>query len=308
MSPTPNPPRVSLDQWRTLLAVVDQGGFAQAAAALHRSQSAVSYAVARLQARLGVTVLQPAGRRMVLTEAGEVMVRRARRLVREAADLETLGRELEAGWEAEIRLVVDAAFPSDVLLDALQSFAPHDRGTRVQMREVVLSGAAEALQSGTADLVIGAELPGHVAADVLLEIELVAVAHADHPLHRRPGPLEFPDLESELQLVIQDSGTEHAVDRGWLGAEHRWTVSSIDRAVATIRHGLGFAWLPRHHIRRELASGLLKPLPLVQGQSYRSHLYLSYGRARSVGPATRLLARHLKEAVARFRTDPSPGP
>lgn len=42
-------PRVTLDQWRTLQAVVDHGGFAQAAEALHRSQSSISYTVARMQ-------------------------------------------------------------------------------------------------------------------------------------------------------------------------------------------------------------------------------------------------------------------
>jgi len=42
-------PKTSLEQWAVLAAVVDEGGYAQAAAALHRSQSAVSYAVSRLQ-------------------------------------------------------------------------------------------------------------------------------------------------------------------------------------------------------------------------------------------------------------------
>ena len=63
-------PRVTLDQWRTLQAVVDHGGFAQAAEALHRSQSSVSYTVARMQDQLGVPLLRIDGRKAVLTEAG----------------------------------------------------------------------------------------------------------------------------------------------------------------------------------------------------------------------------------------------
>ena len=51
-------PRVTLDQWRTLQAVVDHGGFAQAAEALHRSQSSVSYTVARMQEQLGAPLLR----------------------------------------------------------------------------------------------------------------------------------------------------------------------------------------------------------------------------------------------------------
>jgi DNA-binding transcriptional LysR family regulator len=294
-------PRVSLDQWRTLQAVVEQGGFAQAARHLHRSQSAVSYAVQRLQDNLGVPVLHLEGRRAVLTEAGEVVLRRARQLLRDADALETLARELKAGWEAEIRLVVDAAFPTEILMVALQAFAPHDRGTRVLMQEVVLSGAMDALREGTADLVISAGMPEHVLADELIEIEFIAVAHPNHPLHQLGRVLEFSDLRREMQIVIRDSGHYQVADHGWLESEHRWTVSSIDRAVATVMRGLGFAWLPRHSLASPLDAGQLKILPLAQGQSYRTHLYLSYAHPEHVGPATRLLTRHLQEAVDQFQ-------
>ncbi len=288
-------PRTSLEQWRTLLAVVEAGGFARAAAALHRSQSSVSYAVGRLQERLGVTLLVPEGRRMVLTPAGEALVRRARRLLKEAAALEAFGRELDSGWEAEIRLVVDAAFPTHLLMAALTRFAPRDRGTRIQLREEVLSGTLEALESGEADLAIAARFPTSAPADLLMEIEFLAVAHTDHPLLQQDRSLEFADLERELQVVIRDSGPG-GHDAGWLGAEHRWTVSSIDRAIAVLRHGLGYAWLPRHHVQPFLDSGELRPLPLRHGHAYRSHLYLGYGQPNP-GPATRLLAGHLVAAV-----------
>ena len=66
------PLKVSLDQWRALQAVVDYGGYAQAAAQMHRSQSSVSHAVAKLQTQLGVPLLRIEGRRAVLTTAGEV--------------------------------------------------------------------------------------------------------------------------------------------------------------------------------------------------------------------------------------------
>jgi len=81
-------PRVTLDQWRTLQAVVDHGGFAQAAEALHRSQSSVSYTVARMQEQLGVPLLRIDGRKAVLTEAGNVLLRRSRHLVKQASQLE----------------------------------------------------------------------------------------------------------------------------------------------------------------------------------------------------------------------------
>src|SRR6266849_4996931 len=54
-------PRISLEQWRSLLAVVDAGGYAQAAEALHKSQSAVTYAVQKMESLLGVKVFEVVG-------------------------------------------------------------------------------------------------------------------------------------------------------------------------------------------------------------------------------------------------------
>ena len=144
-------PRVTLDQWRTLQAVVDHGGFAQAAEVLHRSQSSVSYTVARMQEQLGVPLLRIDGRKAVLTEAGDVLLRRSRQLVKQASQLEDLAHHMEQGWEAEVRLVVDAAYPNARLVRALTAFMPQSRGCRVRLREEVLSGVEEVLHEGIAD-------------------------------------------------------------------------------------------------------------------------------------------------------------
>ena len=113
-------PRTSLEQWAVLQAIVDHGSFAAAAEALHRSQSAVSYTVAKLQEQLGVPLLQIDGRRAQLTEIGRVLLKRAANLLSDAQQLEQLAHSMASGWEPEIRLVVDLAFPTDLLLQALQ--------------------------------------------------------------------------------------------------------------------------------------------------------------------------------------------
>ena len=291
--------QVSLDQWRVLQAIIDHGGYAQAAQALHRSQSSISYAITRLQEQLGVTVLQVQGRKAQLTDAGEVLLRRSRSLLQDAQALEDLARHLAQGWEAEIRLFVDAAFPTPLLLQALKQFAPQDRGTRVLISEVVLSGARDALESGDADLVIGADYAAGFLSDVLMEIELVAVAHPQHPLHQLARPLTSRDLQSEMQVVIKDSGQTAPRDHGWLGAEHRWTVSSIDKAITTISSGLGYGWLPQHQILEQIQQQRLKHLPLESGQRFRTHLYLTFGQ-EFPGEASKLLANLLRDAVANW--------
>ncbi|MCE5362625.1 LysR family transcriptional regulator [Pseudomonas anguilliseptica] len=293
-------PRVTLDQWRTLQAVVDHGGFAQAAEVLHRSQSSVSYTVARMQEQLGVPLLRIDGRKAVLTEAGDVLLRRSRQLVKQASQLEDLAHHMEQGWEAEVRLVVDAAYPNARLVRALTAFMPQSRGCRVRLREEVLSGVEEVLKDGMADLAISAlNIPGFLGAE-MSTVEFVAVAHQEHALHRLQRVVTFQDLESQMQVVIRDSGRQQPRDVGWLGAEQRWTVGSLATAANFVSNGLGFAWLPRHLIERELKDGLLKPLPLEQGGSRNPLFFLYSNKDKPLGPATQILV----ELIQRFDAAP----
>jgi DNA-binding transcriptional LysR family regulator len=282
-------PRVTLEQWRTLQAVVDHGGFAQAAEALHRSQSSVSYTVARMQEQLGAPLLRIDGRKAVLTDAGEVLLRRSRQLVKQASQLEELAHHMEQGWEAEVRLVVDAAYPTANIVRTLSAFMPQSRGCRVRLREEVLSGVEEVLREGSADLAISAlNITGYLPIE-LGEVEFVAVAHPEHPLHRLQRPVTFQDLEGQMQVVTRDSGRVQPRDAGWLGAEQRWTVGSLPTARTFVSSGLGFAWLPYHLIARELEEGVLKPLPMEQGDIRRPRFFLYSNKDKVLGPATQIL-------------------
>src|SRR5690554_3617755 len=283
-------PRVTLEQWRTLQAVVDHGGFAQAAEVLHRSQSSVSYTVARMQEQLGVPLLEIVGRKAELTEAGSALLRRSRHLLKQAQQLEELAWNMDQGWEAEVQLVVEAAYPTERLARALEAFIPQSKGCRVQLREEVLSGVEELLHSGHADLAIsGISIAGYLPQQ-LHAMQFVAVAHPHHPLHQLNRTLTHNDLEDHLQVVIRDSGRRHPRNEGWLGAEQRWTVTSLNTAAKLVSQGLGFAWLPQHDIADQLEKGSLAVLPLAQGSHRAAQMYLYANKDKPLGPAARILA------------------
>ena len=115
------PPRTSVYQWAALSAVVELGSYAKAAAALHRSQPAVSYAIANLQESLGVKLLVIQGRRAVLTAQGDTLLKRARSVLSGLQTVEQLAQVLKKGWESQLRLVVDAAFPRARLLEIVRA-------------------------------------------------------------------------------------------------------------------------------------------------------------------------------------------
>ena len=77
-------PRITLEQWAAFKAVVDEGSFARAADALNKSQSTVSYSVAKMEERLPAPVFVQAGRKAELTEFGRAMYRHAAALIQQA--------------------------------------------------------------------------------------------------------------------------------------------------------------------------------------------------------------------------------
>src|SRR5687767_10186041 len=177
-------PRISLEQWRALLAVVDEGGYAQAAELLHKSQSSVTYAVQKLESLLGVEAFELQGRKAVLTPIGELLYRRARVLLDEALELERAAKKLSSGWEAELRLGVEVLFPTWVLFQALDRFGRESPHTRIEVFETVLDGADELLETGEVDLAITPDVPPGRLAEPLFRLRTIPAAHPSHPLHQ----------------------------------------------------------------------------------------------------------------------------
>lgn len=296
------PPRTTLEQWATLAAVMDEGGFEQAADRLKRSQSSVSYTLKRLQEQLPMPITTAQGRRTVLTPQGELILQRARSILQEAARLERFADTLAQGWEPEVRLAVEIILPPELLLGALARFAEQAPQIRVQLIESVLSGTSEALVQRQADLAVTGMVPPGFLGDPLVQVEFVAVAHNDHPLLALDRTLTQEDLRHHRQVVIRDTGRYRQVDSGWLGADARWTVSHLTTAIAIIRRGLAFAWLPRDFVAQDLATGTLRALPLAQGGARTETLYLVYADPANAGQATRQLGEMLVAEASRRRS------
>jgi DNA-binding transcriptional LysR family regulator len=113
-------PRIGLDQWSALVAVVESGGYAGAAQRLHRTQSTVTYTIKKLEEQLGLKVFELRGRKAALTPTGQLLYRRGKALVAEAARLERAAAELARGQEPQIRLAVEVIYPTWLLLEMPQ--------------------------------------------------------------------------------------------------------------------------------------------------------------------------------------------
>jgi len=292
-------PRISLEQWRCLAAVVEAGGYAQAADRLHKSQSSVTYAVQKLERMLKVHAFEIQGRKAVLTGVGQMLYRRARTLLDDAGELERAARKASAGWEAEIGLAVEVLFPTWMMFDCLSRFGTESPQTRIEWLETVIGGTGEALQNGTADLGITARVPTGFSAEPLMLVNFVPVANPKHPLHKLDREITVRDLRKYRHLVVRDSSAQRNKKSESLEVEQRWTVTNLSTSIGAVSRGHGFAWLPQDKIRTELQDGSLKILPLRGGRVRTVQLYLLFADRDAAGPGTLRLAEIVREEVER---------
>ncbi len=268
---------VTLKQWRALHAVVDYGGFCEAAEALHLSQSSISYAIAKLQEQFGFPLLKLMGRKAELTAEGRALLTRSRNLLSDAVELEMFADNLRRGHHSEIRMAVDADFPTHLITQALCRLKERGHDIRLALSELTSTEIDDTLRSRRADIAIVRQtLPGfnHMR---LFQVEYVAVAHAKHRLSRLKQELQCVDLASEIEIVITRGGPQHPVERDHRVPiqSQRWYVQSGDTAIRALCDGIGYAWLARHQVRTLLENGTLCELRITSNSPRTMLLHLA---------------------------------
>ncbi len=290
-------PKVSLEQWATFKAVVDEGSFARAAEVLNKSQSTVSYSVAKMESRLPAALFEQNGRKAELSTFGQAMYRHASSLLTQALQVDQFAAYLASGWEPEVVLAVDGIAPMARVFCSLQAFSQRSPHTRIRVLETTLSGTEEALLRREADVVITARVPPGFIGHNYGVINKIAVASPDHPMAKCEAPLNESVLRQHRQIVIRDSGTKREQNSGWLGSEQRWTVSHFSTSIEAVKSGLGFAFIPQELIAEELQQGSLVTLDLDFGGAQQIPLYVVASAQSDAGLASKAVVKCLLAEV-----------
>jgi DNA-binding transcriptional LysR family regulator len=287
-------PRTEIEQWAVLRTVVEAGSFAKAALQLHRSQSSVSYATARLQERLGIALLRVEGRRAVLTTAGRLLLAEAMSLIEDFGRLEQRAWMMAGGEEPRIRLLVDSICPKKALFDALAVFQADHPVVEIELSEIIRL-SIDNVGIDRFDLAITARNGASGSGYPVAPVEMIAVSSPGHPLQGRGGQLSNSILSRHAALTIE--GGHEVLTGPNIEQGRHWRVNSLDAAVEAVRRGLCHGWLPKHLIEEDLERGDLVALPLGNGGARLIPIMLSYADEEMAGPLTRRLAAVLQEKL-----------
>ena len=282
---------------RAFVEVVRQGGFSQAGKVVFATQSTISKAVKQLEDEIGVPLLDRAGRHNALTAAGNIVYRRAVRMLTERDDLVSELDELRGLKRGTLSLGLPLV--SNVLFASLFAlYRSRFPGIDIRLVEDDSGRLKELLLSG--DIEVSASilpvLEGFEWQDVCSE-PLVVVLPEDHALAQR----ESVDLSTlrELPFILFDSG--FMLNRIILDACHRHGFApivsaqsgQIDFIVQLVAAGMGVAFLPRMIAQQRHASRVRHVLLAEPGTDWR--LAMIWRRGAFLSHAARAWLTLVKE-------------
>jgi LysR family transcriptional regulator, transcription activator of glutamate synthase operon len=244
---------MDLRQLRYLVALADERHFTRAAAREHIAQPALSQQIRRLEEELGITLVERTTRQVRITDAGEVLVARGRRMLAEldAANAELLAiKGMEAG---HVRVgTMHTMGPVDVSL-VLAIFHERHRGIELTVREESSEELATMVRDDELDLAFlsvteRVESHGLGLHQLVLE-ELVVLLEPGHPLARRRR-LGIGDLRDEEFISFREGARLRelllaAAGEAGFQPDVKLESNESQRIRRLVSRGMGVAILPR---------------------------------------------------------------
>lgn len=248
---------------RALVEVVRQGGFSQAAKVIYATQPTISKAVRQLEDELGMPLLDRHAQPIRLTEAGEIVYRRALTMLAERDDLYAELDELKGLKRGVLRLGLPPLGSSSLFAPMFARFRSRYPQIEISLVEHGSRRLEEMVMAGEIELAASLKpVPDHMEWQPVAREPLVALMPADHPRARatsvgldelRESPFILFESGFALNRIIHD-----ACQRAGFAPAIAARSGQIDFIVALVAAGLGVAFLPRITAREDLHAGVCK--------------------------------------------------
>ncbi len=252
---------LTLHQLRTFRAVAEQLSFSAAAHELSISQPSVSYQVKELEAVLGLPLIDRLGKRVRLTEAGEVLYEYARRTLTLLDEVALVMEQMRGIERGTLRVGASATVGIYVIPLALGAYKKVHPNLALSLEIGSREMLQERLKRGVLDLAV-LSLPiadPNLESTPFMDDELVLVVPAGHPLAGR-ADLTLRDFTGESFLMREPgSGTRLAVEmaarRAGVSLQVGMELGSNGAIKHAVEAGLGVAVLSSHAIELERRGG-----------------------------------------------------
>jgi DNA-binding transcriptional LysR family regulator len=276
-----------LRQLRAFVAVADEGSFTLAAKKLFLTQSAISHSMKALEDSLGCRLLDRLGKKTVLTEEGEVFLRRCRRVL---GELEDAGRELDGlkRWgQGRIRIGAPHSLCQFLLPTVLREFRDCFPRCEPTIEADDTSRLLDRIEEHELDLVLGL-LPRGGAPEGYRPIFRDRMTFAVSPMHpwAESGRIDHDEM-SRVQFIIYARATEtHRLieehfDKLGVRTRQPLVLGDMEAIKGMAKIGLGVGIVAPWVAKREFDDGSLVPIA-IEGSPIEREWGLFYNTDRKL--------------------------
>ena len=224
-----------MDALRTMVVGVDLGGFSHAALRLNRSPSAVSMQLRKLERQAGQRLFKRSGRGLVLTQAGELLLQHARRVLALNDEMgQALGAINDGGT---VRVGISQDFADTILQGLLLRYAKIRPATHVEVRAGRTCALADEVANGRVDMALIWAPMGQGAGDRIARVPAAWVGPATTP-NKAPKDPVVPLAVFDSPCFFRDMAIE-ALSRARLSWRLAMTTPSLAGLWCGVRAGLG---------------------------------------------------------------------
>lgn len=292
---------ITLDQFRTFVAAVDEHSFSAAGRKIGRAQSVVSQTIANLEDQLRVPLFDRSGRLPALTMEGQVLLSDAREIIHRVDSIRAKANGMSAGLEPELSVVIDVMYPMDAITHVAQQFALRFPKTPLLLFVEALGTVAERVITGQCSLgVIGPipDVPKELRSERIMEMRMVLVAAPSHPLARVQQPISRRTLSDHTQIILTDQSKYTRGKSFGVMSASTWKLTDLNTKRAFLVDGLGWGGMPLSAVEEDLAQGRLVILMAEdepQGGVFMP-MSVTYLAASPPGPAGRWFVETLRDS------------
>ncbi|RDI11491.1 LysR family transcriptional regulator [Comamonas sp. AG1104] len=299
----------SADQVPLFLAVLDAGSFSAAARKLGRVPSAVSMAIAQLEAELDLQLFDRSGREPVPSAAARALEPQARLLAEQLQLLNWQAQALHAGLEERLTLAIAPELLATHWSEPLNQLVHEFPALPIEVLAAPQVDALELLHAGRAHLALVFERPAMDGREGFQEMgreTLVAVmspqfepwqqALAEHEQGRTTRPQLTVEQLAATRQVLVASRDPQQTDPRFVFARQLWRTDSHQAALSLIGAGLAWGWLPKGLVESHIGSGALMEVPVLN-ISNGTTLFVDWvwSKERAQGLAARRFVQLLRE-------------
>lgn len=296
---------ISKDQLKLLLTVIDKGSFSAAARVLGRAPSAVSMAIANLEAELNLQLFDRVGREPVPTAQALALAGQARALVQHMQQWEAQALAMSLGLESKLSIAIEPELLSIHWADYLAALALDYPTLQVEIVTAPHEDAIAMLHEGRVQLALlyeRAEYDGGESFQEVLSEQLIAVAGKTHPLVLSAQEIHLQDLMQTRQIVVASREQPHLKPR-LLMSSLFWRTDSHIAALSLVLNGVGWAILPRTLVQPYIEQQRLFALqPDNFNNSFPLCVDLVWSAQHPLGVAARAMIDKVKQDYARQQT------